>query len=140
MIGIELREKVQPYLAELMNQGVIALPKALPMISAGCQRSTNNVRLPAPHGVVEWEREFVERRCDRAAVRVPEHHDQAGAELFRRKFDAANLRGRDDIAGNTDDKEIAETAVKDHLIWPASGVRRFRSRTALTSHRSSPVP
>ena len=49
----------------------------------------------------------------RAALRVTEHDNEAGAVAFCRKLDAADLRRRDDVAGDADDEQIAEPLVED---------------------------
>ena len=46
-------------------------------------------------------------------MRVAEHDDEAGAVALRRKLDAADLRGCDDVAGDADDEQIAEPLVED---------------------------
>lgn len=63
------------------------------------------------------ERELIERRYDRATIRVPEHNDKPGPKLAGGKFDAANLRRGDDVTGDTDDEEVAKTLVEHQLDW-----------------------
>ena len=43
----------------------------------------------------------------------PEHHHQPGAEAFGRELDAADLGGRDDVAGDADHEQVAQALVKD---------------------------
>ena len=62
--------------------------------------------------------------CTAPQLRVPEHHHQAGAERFGRELDAADLRGRDDVAGHADDEQVAEALIEDDLG------RHARIRTA----------
>ena len=49
---------------------------------------------------------------NRAALRVAEHDDEPGAVALCRKLDAADLRRRDDVAGDADDEQIAEPLVE----------------------------
>src|SRR3989442_9041126 len=46
---------------------------------------------------------------------MPKNHHQPGAEPLRRKLDAADLRRGYDIAGNADNKQVAEALVEDNL-------------------------
>ena len=65
--------------------------------------------------LVGWLLQGFERGRDRAALRMPEHHDEPGAEPLGGEFDAVNLRGRDDVSGDADDKQIAEALVEDQF-------------------------
>ena len=49
---------------------------------------------------------------DGSALRMAEHDDEPRAVALRRKLDAADLRRRDDIAGDADDEQIAEPLVE----------------------------
>src|SRR5690606_6848436 len=49
----------------------------------------------------------VDGRLDGAAVAVSHDDDEARAEMLDGEFDAPDLRGRDDVAGDPDDEEIA---------------------------------
>jgi hypothetical protein len=53
---------------------------------------------------------------------VAEHDDERRGELRRRKFDAADLRRCDDVAGDADHEQVAETLVEDELDRDA-GIR-----------------
>src|SRR6516162_6466457 len=46
---------------------------------------------------------------------MTEYHHEARAESRSRKFDTADLRGRDDVAGHADDEQVAESLVEDDL-------------------------
>src|SRR5688572_13439670 len=46
---------------------------------------------------------------------MAEHHDEPRAEPLRRELDAADLRGRHDVAGDADDEEVTEALVEDDL-------------------------
>jgi hypothetical protein len=46
---------------------------------------------------------------------MAEHDDQSGAIARCCELHAADLRGRDDIAGDADDEQIAETLIEDDL-------------------------
>ena len=46
---------------------------------------------------------------------MPEHDYQAGSKPRCRKLDAADLRRRHDVSGDTNYKKIAETLVKNQL-------------------------
>ena len=59
--------------------------------------------------------QLLERREDRAALRVPEHHDEPRAEALGGELDAADLRRRDDVAGDADHEQVAEALVEDDL-------------------------
>ena len=59
--------------------------------------------------------QLFERGQDRAALRVPEHDDQPRAEPRGGELDAADLRRRDDVAGDADDEQIAEPLIEDDL-------------------------
>ena len=59
--------------------------------------------------------QLLERGEDRAALRVAEHDDEARAEALRGELDAADLRRRDDVAGDADDEQVAEPLVEDDL-------------------------
>ena len=52
---------------------------------------------------------------DRAATRVAEHDDEPRVELLGRELDAADLRRRDDVAGDADDEQIAEPLIEHDL-------------------------
>src|SRR5687767_4016164 len=59
--------------------------------------------------------QLLERGKDGSALRVPEHHDEARAVTRRREFNAANLRGSDDVAGDTNHEEITESLIEDYF-------------------------
>ena len=46
---------------------------------------------------------------------MPEHHDQARAEGLGGELDAADLRGRDDVARDADHEQVAESLVEHDL-------------------------
>jgi hypothetical protein len=64
--------------------------------------------LPRPH-------QLFQRGRHRPAPGVAQHHDERRPEALGGKLHAANLRGRDDIAGDADDKQVAEALVEDDL-------------------------
>jgi hypothetical protein len=59
--------------------------------------------------------DVLEGRDDGAALRVAQDDHQPGPEPGRRELHAADLRRRDDVAGDADDEEIAESLVEDEL-------------------------
>lgn len=59
--------------------------------------------------------QLFQSRLHRTALRMPEHDDEAGAKMRRCKLDAADLRGRDDVARDADHKEIAKSLIEDDL-------------------------
>jgi hypothetical protein len=59
--------------------------------------------------------ELLESSRDRAAARMAQDDDQPRAKLLGGKLDAADLRRRDDVPGDADDKQVAQTLVKYHL-------------------------
>ena len=58
---------------------------------------------------------FLNGGLDGGAVGMAEHDDQPRAVAFGGEFNAAHLRGRHDVAGHADDKEIAEAVVEYNL-------------------------
>jgi hypothetical protein len=50
---------------------------------------------------------------------MAQHHNERCAEPFCGKFDAADLRGRDDVSSDADDEEIAQALVENDLCWYA---------------------
>jgi hypothetical protein len=52
---------------------------------------------------------------DCSTLGMSENHHQPGAEPFRCELNATDLRRSDDISGNSDHKQIAETLVKYDL-------------------------
>ena len=46
---------------------------------------------------------------------MPQHDDQPGTELFGGKLDAADLRGGNDVAGHSDDEQVAEPLIENDL-------------------------
>jgi hypothetical protein len=50
-----------------------------------------------------------------SASRMTLNHNERCAEPFCGKFHAADLRGRDDVSGNTDDEEITQALVENDL-------------------------
>ena len=55
-------------------------------------------------------------RCvDRAAIGVTHHQHQAGAERAGGKFDAAHQRGRNHIARDPDDEQIAKALIENNF-------------------------
>ena len=57
--------------------------------------------------------QLLQCRLDGAASRMTQDDHQSRAELFRGEFDAADLRRRDDIAGDPDDEQISEALIED---------------------------
>lgn len=51
----------------------------------------------------------------RAAMVVAQHYDQVAAQVAGRVFDAAELMFIDDVAGNSDDEQIAQAHIEDGL-------------------------
>ena len=66
--------------------------------------------------------ELFEGGENRAATGMTENDDERSAETFDREFDAADLRGRNDVAGDADDEQIAETLIEDKFSRHA-GIR-----------------
>jgi len=46
---------------------------------------------------------------------MSQHYDESCAGAFRRELDAANLRGRDDVASYADDKQVTKALIEDDL-------------------------
>jgi hypothetical protein len=65
---------------------------------------------------------LLERRKNRPALRVSQHHDEPRAEAGRRKLDASHLRRGDDISRNADDEQVAKALV-EHNLGRHAGVR-----------------
>ncbi len=49
------------------------------------------------------------------APAMPEHYHQPRTEMNRRKLDAFDLRGANNVAGDTDDEQVAWALVEDYL-------------------------
>jgi hypothetical protein len=45
------------------------------------------------------------------------NHHQSRAEPSRGELDAADLRRRDDVPGDTDHEQVAEALIEDDLGW-----------------------
>ena len=54
---------------------------------------------------------------DGTATGVTEDDNKASVKPGSRELDAADLRGSDDVAGDTDNEEVAEAPVKDEFGW-----------------------
>ena len=63
--------------------------------------------------ILDWPLQLLQGRFNGAALRVAQHHHQAGAELFGGELDAADLGWGDDVAGDADDEQIAEALIED---------------------------
>jgi hypothetical protein len=50
---------------------------------------------------------------------VSQNHDKPCAKPFRGELDTAYLGWSDDVARNTDDKEVAKSLIEDDLRWHA---------------------
>jgi hypothetical protein len=50
---------------------------------------------------------------------VAQHHDERCPKPFCGKLDAPDLRGRDDISGNADNKQVAQALIEHDLCWHA---------------------
>ena len=59
--------------------------------------------------------EFFQSRADRTAFRMSKNDYEPGAIAGSSELDAADLRGRNDIACNTNDKEIAYPLIENDL-------------------------
>ena len=82
--------------------------------------------------------QLFERRQDRAALRVAEHHDQPRAEALGGELDAADLRRRDDVAGDADDEQVAEPLV-EHDLGRHARVRAAEDDRERLLRRGQPV-
>jgi hypothetical protein len=54
---------------------------------------------------------------DGTASGVAEDDNKTSVKPGSRELDAADLRGSDDVAGDTDNEEVAEALVEDELGW-----------------------
>ena len=54
---------------------------------------------------------------DGTATGVAEDDNKASVKPGSRELDAADLRGRDDVAGDADDEEVTEALVEDEFGW-----------------------
>ncbi len=59
--------------------------------------------------------QLFESRPHGAALRVPQHHHQPGAEAGGGELDAAHPGGRHDVAGDANDEQIAQPLIEDDL-------------------------
>ena len=95
-------------------------------------------RAQVPRLVCRWLLQVFERRQDRAALRVSEHHDQPRTEAGGGELDAADLRRSDDVAGDADDEQIAEPLIEDDFGRHA-GVRATEDDRERLLRRGEPV-
>jgi hypothetical protein len=58
---------------------------------------------------------FLQGCQNRTALGMSQNHHQPRAEPRGGKLDATDLRRRDDVSGNADDKQVAKTLVEDDL-------------------------
>ena len=72
-------------------------------------------RPQVPRLVLRRPLQRFERRQNRAALRMAEHDDEPRAVALGGELDAADLRRRDDVAGDADDEEIAEALIEHDL-------------------------
>ena len=59
--------------------------------------------------------QLLQRGDDGAALRVAQHHDQAGAEAVGRELHAADLRGSHHVPGHADHEQVPQPLVEDDL-------------------------
>jgi len=57
----------------------------------------------------------LDRKVNSTTTGMAEHDDESRAKFFHRQFDTAHQGGRDDIAGDPNDEEIAQANVKNDL-------------------------
>ena len=77
--------------------------------------NTVNDRTQVPRLVFRWLLKLIEGSQNGSALGMPQHNDQPCAEPRRRELDAADLRGSNDVSGNANDKQIAQTLVEHDL-------------------------
>src|SRR4029077_1019 len=66
--------------------------------------------------------QFLQRGDDGAALRMAHYDDESGTESCRRELNAADLGRCDDVAGDSNDEEVAEALVEDQFRGDA-GIR-----------------
>ena len=82
--------------------------------------------------------QLFQRRFDGPAAGVSEYHHQPRAELFSRKFDAADQGRSDDVARDPDDEQISQTLIEHDLDGNARiGAAENGGKRLLTSGNSS---
>ena len=59
--------------------------------------------------------EFFQSSIDGATLRVPEHDDQARVEAFGGKFDTSDQRWRNNVTGDTNYEQVAESLIENDL-------------------------
>jgi hypothetical protein len=62
--------------------------------------------------VDRWPLELFQRRQNRPALRVAKDDDETCSVPLRRELDAPDLRRRDDVAGNANDEQVAESLIE----------------------------
>jgi hypothetical protein len=78
--------------------------------------------------------------ADTAHTGVAQHDDERRPEPLGGELDAADLRGRDDIAGNADDEQVAEALVEDDLRrHPRVGTAEDDGERFLTERQLMPA-
>ena len=65
--------------------------------------------------LVQRALELIDRSHHGAATRVTEHDDEPRMELRRRELHAADLRGRNHVAGHADHEQVAEPLIENDL-------------------------
>src|SRR5207302_8738712 len=66
--------------------------------------------------------QFLQRGDDGTTLRMAHYDDQSSIKSCRRELNAADLRWSDDVAGDSNDEEVAEALVKDQFRGDA-GIR-----------------
>lgn len=73
-----------------------------------------------------------------AAHRVTQDHDKPRAESFGRKLDTADVRWGDDVAGHTDDEQVAQALMEnDFRRHPRVGAAENDGERLLTRYQFS---
>src|SRR5258708_26130829 len=75
-----------------------------------------------------------------AGLRGAEDYHQPGGVSLRGKLDAADLRGRDDVAGDANDEEVSEPLIEDDLRRDAGVGAAENNRERLLAARELGAP
>lgn len=74
-----------------------------------------NYRPQIPRLTFRRRQQFIDRGVDGPAISVAQHFHEACAELCSGKLDATDQRRRHDIAGDANNKQVAQALIEDDL-------------------------
>ncbi len=99
----------------LPHQRLLVLREIGPQESGDRRADALDDRAQVPRLVFRPPAQLLDRRGDGAALGVAEHDDKAHVKALGGELHAADLRRRDDVAGDADDEQIPEALVEDEF-------------------------